>query len=58
MGDNFLPHLGPVVPIEHCLNITAYLITVAAYVRLFMTTVYLVMAGSSFQQDNACHTIK
>ncbi len=33
--------LGPLVPIEHCLNTTAYLSIVADHVHPFMTTVYL-----------------
>ncbi len=32
--------LGPLVPIEHCLNTTAYLSIVADHVHPFMTTVY------------------
>ncbi len=32
--------LGPLVPIEHCLNATAYLIIVTDHVHPFMTTVY------------------
>ncbi len=32
--------LGPLVPIEHRLNTTAYLSIVADHVHLFMTTVY------------------
>ncbi len=32
--------LGPLVPIEHRLNATAYLSIVADHVHLFMTTVY------------------
>ncbi len=32
--------LGPLVPIEHCLNATVYLSIVADYVHPFMTTVY------------------
>ncbi len=32
--------LGLLVPIEHCLNATAYLSIVADHVHLFMTTVY------------------
>ncbi len=32
--------LGPLLPIEHCLNATAYLIIVADHVHPFMTTVY------------------
>ncbi len=40
--------LGLLVPIEHCLNTTAYLSIVAAHVHPFMTTVYhLLMATSS-----------
>ncbi len=47
--------LGPLVPIEHCLNATAYLNIVADHVHPFMTTVYPSSAGY-FQQDNApCH---
>ncbi len=46
--------LGPLVPIEHCLNTTVYLSIVADHVHHFMTTVnHLLMY---FQQDNApCH---
>ncbi len=44
--------LGPLLPIEHCLNATAYLIIVADYVYPFMTTVYPSSDGY-FQQDNA-----
>ncbi len=44
--------LGPLVPIEHRLNATAYLSIVADHVNLFMTTVYLSSDGY-FQQDNA-----
>ncbi len=47
--------LGPLVPIEHRLNITAYLSIVADRVLPFMTTVYPSSDGY-FQQDNApCH---
>ncbi len=47
--------LGPLVPTEHCLNITAYLSIVADRVLPFMTTVYPSSDGY-FQQDNApCH---
>ncbi len=43
------------VPIEHCLNATAYLSIVADHVHPFMTTVYTSSDGY-FQQDNApCH---
>ncbi len=44
--------LGPLVPIEHRLNATAYLNIVADHVRPFMTTVYPSSDGY-FQQDNA-----
>ncbi len=48
--------LGPLVPIEHRLNATAYLSIVA--VHPFMTTVYPSSDGY-FQQDNAsCHTVQ
>ncbi len=47
--------LGPLVPIEHCLNATAYLSIVADHVHHFMTTVHPSFDGY-FQQDNAaCH---
>ncbi len=47
--------LGPLVPIEHCLNATAYLSIVADHVHPFMTTVDPSSKGY-FQQDNApCH---
>ncbi len=40
--------LGPLVPIEHCLNATAYLSIVANHVHPFMTTVdHLLKASSS-----------
>ncbi len=43
------------VPIEHCLNATAYLSIVADRVHPFMTTVYTSSDGY-FQQNNApCH---
>ncbi len=46
--------LGPLVPIEHCLNATVYLSIVADHVHPFMTTVYHLLMY--FQQDNApCH---
>ncbi len=44
--------LGPLVPIEHHLNTTAYLSIVADHVHPFMTTVYPSSDGY-FQQDNA-----
>ena len=44
--------LGPLVPIEHCLNATAYLSIVADHVHPFMTIVYLSF-DCYFQQDNA-----
>ncbi len=47
--------LGLLVPIEHCLNATAYLSIVADHVHPFMTTVYQ-SSDVYFQQDNApCH---
>ncbi len=47
--------LGPLVPIEHRLNGTAYLSIVADHVHVFMITVYPFSDGY-FQQDNApCH---
>ncbi len=44
--------LGPLAPIGHSLNATAYLSIVADNVHLFMTTVYP-SSDSYFQQDNA-----
>ncbi len=41
------PTLGPLVPIEHRLNATAYLSIVDEHVHLFMTTVYPSSATSS-----------
>ncbi len=47
--------LSPLIPIEHRLNVTAYLSIVADHVHPFMTTVYPSSDGY-FQQDNApCH---
>ncbi len=47
--------LGPLVPIDHRSNATAYLSIVADHVHPFMTTVYPSSDGY-FQQDNApCH---
>ncbi len=47
--------LGPLVPIEHRLNTTAYLSIVADHVHPFMTTVNP-SSDVYFQQDNApCH---
>ncbi len=47
--------LGPLVPIEYCLNATDYLSIVADHVHPFMTTVYTSSDGY-FQQYNApCH---
>ncbi len=46
--------LSPLVPIEHCLNATAYS-SIVEHVHLFMTTVYL-SSDDYFQQVNApCH---
>ncbi len=44
--------LGPLVPIGHHLNATAYLSIVADHVHPFMTTVYP-SSDVYFQQDNA-----
>ncbi len=50
--------LGPLVPIEHRLNATAYLSIVADHLHPFMTTVYPSSDGY-FQQNNAsCHKIQ
>ncbi len=47
--------LGPLLPIEHRLNATAYLSIVADHVHPFMTTVYT-SSDVYFQQDNTpCH---
>ncbi len=47
--------LGPLVPIEHHLNATAYPSIVADHLYPFMTTVYPLSDGY-FQQDNTpCH---
>ncbi len=47
--------LGPLTPIEHSLNTTAYLSIVADHVHPFMTTVYPSSDGY-FEQDNVpCH---
>ncbi len=47
--------LGPLIPIDHRLNATAYPSIVADHVHPFMTTVYPSSDGY-FQQDNApCH---
>ncbi len=43
--------LGPLAPIEHCLNATVFLSIVADYVQPFMTAVYHLLMY--FQQDNA-----
>ena len=49
------PTLGPLVPIGHRLNATAYLSIVSDHVHPFMTTMYPSSDGY-FQQDNApCH---
>ncbi len=51
-----MAHLGPLVPIQHRLNATDYLSTVADHVHPFMTTVYHLLMY--FQQDNAPHVTK
>ncbi len=50
-GKFFWHTLGPLVPIEHRLNATAYLSIVADHVHPFMSTVYPSSDGY-FQQDN------
>ncbi len=51
VGGIFSLHtLGPLVPIEHRLNTTAYLSIVADHVHPFMTT-----SSDDFQQDNTRH---
>ncbi len=52
VGDIFLAHFGPLLPIEHRLNFTAYLSMVADHVHPFMTTVYP-SSDDYFQQDYA-----
>ncbi len=49
--------LGPLVPIEHCLNATAYLIIVADHVHPFMTTVYpsYMATSSRIMHHVTCH---
>jgi len=44
--------LGPLVPIGHCLNVTAYLSIVSDHVHPFMDTMYPSSYGY-FQQDHA-----
>jgi len=47
--------LGPLVPIGHCLNATAYLSIVSDHVNPFIATMYPSSDGY-IQQDNAsCH---
>jgi len=47
--------LGPLVPVGHRLNATAYLSIVSEHVQPFMATMYPSSDGY-FQQDNApCH---
>ncbi len=46
--------LGPLVPIEHHLNTTAYRSIVADHVHPFMTTVYTSSDGY-FQDNSPCH---
>ncbi len=43
------------LPIEHCLNATAYLSIVADHVHPFMTTVFPSSDGYVQQDDAACH---
>ncbi len=54
VGDIYLAHFGPLVSIEHHLNTTVYLSSVADHVHPFMITVYHLLMY--IQQDNApCH---
>jgi len=47
--------LGPLVPIGHCLNATAYLSIVSDHAHPFMATMYP-SSDCYFQQNNApCH---
>jgi len=44
------------VPIGHCLNVTAYLSIVADHVHPFMVTIVYPSSDGYFQQDDApCH---
>ncbi len=48
VGDIFLAHFGPLVPIEHCLNATDYLSIVADHVHpLWLQCTHILMATSS-----------
>ncbi len=47
--------LGPLVPIEHHLNTTAYLSIVADQVHPFMTTVFPSSDGYFQQHNTPCH---
>lgn len=50
--------LGPLIPINHHLNATAYLSTVADYVHSFMGTIYP-SSNDCFWHDKApCHKVK
>ena len=50
--------LGPLIPINHCLNATVYLNIDADYVHPFMATMHSSSNGY-FQHDNAlCHNAK
>jgi len=54
-GAHFWHTLGPLVPIGHLLNATAYLSIVSDHVHPFMVTMYPSSDGY-FQEDNApCH---
>ncbi len=44
--------LGPLVPIEHCLNAIAYMSIVADHVHPFMTTVYPSSDGYLMSQSS------
>jgi len=47
--------LGLLVPIEHCLNATAYLSIVSDHVHPFMATLYPSSDGYFQQYNAACH---
>ncbi len=47
--------LGLLVPIEHCLNPTAYLSIVTDHVHPFMTTMYPSSEGHFQQANTPCH---
>ncbi len=50
--------LGPLVPIEHRLNATAFLSIVADHVHLFLTTVYHLLIATSSRRMHHVTTLK